>query len=266
MAFGFSPGDIVQVLNFSWNLYKGWDSAFGEYTDVTSQVRNFNVVLRRLKSEVRKDAKVICPSTVHARELRVLMDGCHGTLNKFSGVLQSYESLGLSKSRRTNWDRIRFGTKAKDLDRITEKLVAHSVAIDSYLAIANASSLARVEKGIQDLPRRMQRIMKRSAAKHRASIRAESVLSTHEEDNKTVWKAFRTDLIANNISSEDIKRYKTQIKAHILHLKGAGLLEEEPSDLVYSDKSARQRHRGSRRGARLASGDAPCDIGRAPPP
>jgi hypothetical protein len=68
-----------------------------------------------------------------------------------------------------------------------------------------------------------------------------SALTTYNEDDKAVWKAFRRELIKDGIRSSVIERYNEVIKAYVRELGSRGLLESSKVSSVTQDEMFSER-------------------------
>ncbi|KAK3622048.1 hypothetical protein LTR56_022420 [Elasticomyces elasticus] len=224
MSFGFSPSDIVALINLASKAYQGWKKACGEYADVTASLDSLLIILTRIESETAKPESILIRSVDDAADLKKILASTLPTVRELNGVVKQYKSLSLGKSREKNWDRIRFGIK--DLTELRLKLNQHVIAITAYLETVGLGALSRIERGLETLPQ-IKHTIDALAADIRAGRREESVLTSYDDDDKEVWRQFRRELIGEGMRSSTIHKYKPQIKHYLRTLAGPGLLEEE---------------------------------------
>ncbi|KAK4953841.1 hypothetical protein LTR10_008445 [Elasticomyces elasticus] len=224
MSFGFSPSDIVALINLASKAYQGWKKACGEYADVTASLDNLLIILTRIESETAKPESILVRSVDDATDLTKILASTLPTVRELNGVVKQYKSLSLGKSREKNWDRIRFGIK--DLTELRLKLNQHVIAITAYLETVGLGALSRIERGLETLPQ-IKHTIDALAADIRAGRREASVLTTYDDDDKEVWRQFRRELVGEGMRSSTIHKYKPQIKDYLRTLAGTGLLEED---------------------------------------
>ncbi|KAK5759173.1 hypothetical protein LTS12_010782 [Elasticomyces elasticus] len=224
MSFGFSPSDIVALINLASKAYQGWKKACGEYADVTASLDNLLIILTRIESETAKPESILVRSVDDATDLTRILASTLPTVRELNGVVKQYKSLSLGKSREKNWDRIRFGIK--DLTELRLKLNQHVIAITACLETVGLGALSRIERGLETLPQ-IKHTIDALAADIRAGRREASVLTTYDDDDKEVWRQFRRELIGEGMRSSTIHKYKPQIKDYLRTLAGTGLLEED---------------------------------------
>ncbi|KAK5694655.1 hypothetical protein LTR97_009245 [Elasticomyces elasticus] len=192
MSFGFSPSDIVALINLASKAYQGWKKACGEYADVTASLDNLLIILTRIESETAKPESILVRSVDDATDLTRILASTLPTVRELNGVVKQYKSLSLGKSREKNWDRIRFGIK--DLTELRLKLNQHVIAITACLETVGLGALSRIERGLETLPQ-IKHTIDALAADIRAGRREASVLTTYDDDDKEVWRQFRRELI-----------------------------------------------------------------------
>lgn len=228
MSFGFSPSDVISLINLVTKTYRGWKSACGEYADITESLNALSIILERIDSEARKPKSALVRSVKDAKNLKGVLSNVHVTVRDLHVVVDHYKSLGLKKSRQSNWERICLGVK--NLDTLRVKLGQHVATVTAYLEAVGLGSLARIETGLDVLPE-IKRVVDALAADLRAGRREGSIMTTYEDDEKEVWKQFRRELIGEGMTSSVIHKHKPRIVLYLRSLAEEGLLEEDaPSE------------------------------------
>lgn len=255
MSFGFSPSDIFALLNIVKKTSRGWKSACGEYADVTSSLDHLLILLERVKDEAEKPRSAVVRNKRDAEDLNDIVHACDKTVSEVNAVLTKFQSLGQSRSRARNWDRLRFGSK--NLDSLRSRLQQHGVSVAVYLDTVGLSSLARIENqtsalseqirnaaesltaeirnghvatqvelGPGLLPDKMQRTVDCLVKDINSGRREGSIMTTYSDDEKDVWRQFRQELIGEGFRSSEIHKLKPRIVLYLKALAGSGLLEE----------------------------------------
>ncbi|SMR45428.1 unnamed protein product [Zymoseptoria tritici ST99CH_3D1] len=224
MSFGFSPSDIVTLVNLAHKTYRGWKTACGDYADITSSLDGLLVLLERIENEAEQPHTALIRSRKDRDNVRDIISACTATIQELSSIISRYRSLGLGKSREKNWEKICFGSK--NLDSLKAKLLQHHSALSAYLSAVGLSSLTRIEQDLHALPDKIQKTVDGLAAEIRAGRREGSVMTTYDDDEKDVWRQFRRELIGDGLRSSFVHRYKPQIRRYLRDLAGDGLLEE----------------------------------------
>ncbi|KAK5674030.1 hypothetical protein LTS10_013210 [Elasticomyces elasticus] len=229
MSFGFSPSDIVALINIASKTHQGWKKACGKYADVTVSLDSLLTILQRIENEAKKQGSVLVRSSKDAFRLQDVLSSILSSVQKLYAVAKRFKSLGLGRSREKNWDKIRFGVK--DLSDLQLKLNQRLAVLTVYLNTVGLSALTRIGRGIEILPE-INGSIDALSAEIRAGRRVASVMTTYDEDEKDVWHEFRRELIGEGMRSSTIHKYKPQIKQYVRHLAKGGLLEEDkpPAD------------------------------------
>ncbi|KXL51205.1 hypothetical protein M433DRAFT_41457, partial [Acidomyces richmondensis BFW] len=223
MSFGFSPSDIVALINIAAKTYQGWKNACGDYADITGSLDSLLIILRRVDREARQPGSVLVRTRTDAEDLRGVLVNSRSTVRELHAVVERYKSLGLGRSREKNWDRICFGVK--NLGDLHARLNQHTTAITAYLEAVGLGSLTRIEHGLDAIPQ-IKRTVDTLAAEIRAGRREGTVLTAYDDDEQDVWKQFRRELIGEGMRSSVIHKYKPQIRRYLRGLAERGLLQE----------------------------------------
>nr|POE87465.1 hypothetical protein CFP56_30054 [Quercus suber] len=194
MSFGFSPSDILTVIEIATRVYQGWRSACGEYGDVTGNLEALCIVLGRVKEEATGPKSVLVRSAQDYAHLREILNGCLPILRELEKIRGKFSSLGLGKNKATNWDRIRFGIK--NLDGLRTKLTQHVGMLTAYMTVAGMGSQSRVEENINTILSQLQKILEELSLSNGAEKREEAAI-------KHIQVLYRRKTVGDNDSSGD---------------------------------------------------------------
>ena len=222
MSFGFSVGDFMALIQITSRTYQGWKKACGEYTDITRELDSLQTILSRLAVEVQVPTSLLLHHDRDLSQLRAITLNCREVVSQLATVVSSYD--GIVKSRRSNWDRIRFSQK--NLGGLRGKLILQINTLGIYLDVLGVSAIGRMENNVKELPE-MKRVIDGLAAEIRAGRREGSGLTTYENDEKEVWRQFRRELIAEGFSSESLKKTRGHLRQYVRRVAEAGLLDED---------------------------------------
>ena len=265
MSFGFSPSDIVALINITSKAYSGWKKACGEYSDITGSLNGLLIVLERIECEAKKSDSVLTRTVNDRDDLKDILSSCEPTVHELHTIVTKYKSLGSSRER--NWERLRFGVK--NLGGLRGKITEHVSTITAYLETVGLGALGRIERDLNAIPERIQRTVDSLAAEIRAGRREGSVMTTYEDDEKEIWKQFRRELIGDGMRSSFVHKYKPQIRRYLRGLAETGKLEENlPKELGECDQvhqTLTSRDEGgsrslSRQGLVSATSDSHSDV------
>lgn len=228
MSFGFSPSDLVFLLQLANRTYRNCQNAGAEYRDIKHQVRCLRSVLQRLQAEAQSpESKVFAAEPGAKKELQSTIEGCKDVLSslddilaKFSGV-QSTIGLGMKI-----WQRWRFGNKIAELATIRGKIVTYVSSISLYLDTLQVKASNRIEEKIDDVHgelRGIHKVIDKIAAQAQSDDRAGSTVSflsfsTRSGDDKLIWREFRRELIKRGFGSERLDRHKDKLLAYMVNL------------------------------------------------
>ena len=125
------------------------------------------------------------------------------------------------------------------------RMHVHVSKLSLLLQTVSIGSLGRVEQQMQDAGGELQGIklaIDGISAHVSANDRPDSILTTYSNDDKTVWKAFRRDLIGAGVSSELIHRHKDLIKAYVGELADRASIHNESADTPILKQGAVRRY------------------------
>ena len=251
MSFGFSIGDAILLTQLASRVVQNSREACGAHDELTYELASLHLVLNRLKEEVAKvESAINRPDGSCQDELQSLVVGCQKVLKTLENILLKYNSLSLEeRSVRKLWQRIRFGNgEMQNLTEIRAKLVYYTSAISLFLNMISVGSIGRVEQRMNETGGDLREIKLAingiTAHLLARKDREGSVLTTYADDDKTVWRQFRRELVAEGFSSSSIRKHKGVIKAYVKELADRGLLDEEgPCDGDSQDAFHTTKHR-----------------------
>ncbi|KAJ4344632.1 uncharacterized protein N0V89_012376 [Didymosphaeria variabile] len=244
MSFDFSIGDIIKLIELTTRTYTDWKNACGTYATITDNLAALCALLVRIEVEVHTPNSLFSKNKDDLQHWETLSEGCYDVVAELTYVLNKYRSLSTSRAR--NWDRIRLGNKS--IDGLNTRLLMRIESVSAFATVVGVSSQGRVENVIfPELLRRMDGI----AAEIRKGTSSIGTLTTYENDDKTVWKEFRREMIRADVRSRDIHRYKVSLKTYLLRLKHEGLLDEE---IPEEDPSSKRTKDGEPYGGDLKDG------------
>lgn len=227
MSFGFSPTDILTLVQLTTRTYNGWKTACGKYASITCDLAELQILLTRMEEEAKTPNSLLSRDTNDFRGWRTLYKNCHSLVTELESVINKHKSLGLSGSRQKNWDRIRFGNK--NLDNLTEKLAKRKQSLSAFMSILGISSQARMENKV--LSELMDKVNDIAARMRNGDGSVSSALTTRTNDDKAVWKEFRREMLSKGVTSDDLQTYSSALMTYVVRLQRKGLLDEEEDGL-----------------------------------
>ncbi|OWP06499.1 hypothetical protein B2J93_9272 [Marssonina coronariae] len=253
MSFGFSVGDIILLIQLAHKNVRNCKEAGGEYLEIAREVRSLHSVLQTVRDEVeRADSIFFSAGPEKTRELTSITEGCKGVLEGIDALLTKYHGLapdGIEVGKATKlWQRWKFGTEIEDLGKLRWKVITYTstlaVLVDSIhiRATERVGGIAgriesQVEFGFAELQNRlagfedMRKAVLFIATRARASERYQAMtsvlsLSTYADDDKQVWRQFRSQLVSLGFRSDSLDRHTEVLKAYMMKLDQTGVLDE----------------------------------------
>jgi hypothetical protein len=173
----------------------------------------------------------------------MLSEDCNESVKKLGAILRKHKSLGTSQRR--NWDRVRMA--CQDLDHVHELLNKRTSRLAAYVSVLGVSSQGRVEDEL--LPQILARMDNLAAqlrtgnatiqtgatsrtsrtSKTSQTSRSSRTSWTHyDDDDLTLWREFRHDLVKQGFRGRDIKQFSPALRTYVMRLQRRGMLDEEP--------------------------------------
>ena len=161
-------------------------------------------ILHELEDEAKSPNSLLNRRGIsHSAELNTLVHNILEVLGQIEDIVGRYSSL--SQDQKKTWERMKFASE--DLNALRSKLAFHINGIDLFIANLSASSLARIERILDELVHDV-----------REGRKEPTLISTCEEDNEVTWVELESELIGDGISKHDVEMYKEDIKRYLLEL------------------------------------------------
>ena len=241
MSFGYGVGDIITVSSLAWKVVQNTRQALGQYDELTREVTSLHIVLRRLQAETpNPESWLYRIQDSERQDLDSIVNGCSHVLQDLDTILEKYSTLSEEKRSVTKlWQRVRFGAgEMQDLSQIKMQITSHSSSLALFLHLISLGSSGRVERQMAKQIEMQQKIL--DAAGPTDVGNRESTLTTYENDDKSFWKEFRRDLVAEGWSSDVMARHRDLITSYIRELASKGALEIEDGLQSRPNRTAHQ--------------------------
>ena len=225
MSFGGSPSDVILLARIAWNTFQNTRKAAGEHDELTQEAECLYSVLSRLQREYEHpESPLNRPGDKSKEELRPIAAGCHKELRRLDNFLDEYSILSREgRGRKWLWKSLRFGCKREFLQDMRDKLSFYTAQMNCFVNMVSSRAIGRVELDVQKIQHTVHGI----ARSMPRAPQDETVLSDHSDDDKNVWKCFRTNLINDAIKSSFIEQHEDVIHAHIKGLSYRDVLGEK---------------------------------------
>lgn len=211
MSFGYGVGDIILVTQLAWKCVQNAREACGNYNELTREVEGLHALLSRIQREKsNQDSLFNHPDESREEQLRPLLENCDIVLSGVDAILQKYTVLreGNHSKGKKVWQSIKFGNaEMQDLIQLRQKMAHHTQALSFFCSLMNIGSQGRVEKFIRSTGDGMQDINEKLAQILYNTQKPEgSIFTDYPDDDLSVWKGFRRELILDGYNSSFIQR------------------------------------------------------------
>ncbi|KAK0510240.1 hypothetical protein JMJ35_007634 [Cladonia borealis] len=234
MSFGFSPSDVVVLVQLARATVRNSRKACGEYAELTRETTSLHVNLQRLERETaRPESPINRPSDTCRQDLAPIVDGCRKALDVLDRILEKYNALSdEERSKGKLWKAVRFGNgELANVKDLRLKLTYYTSNLSLFLNMVSMGSMGVVEKqmyeaggDLKDIQRSLNGI---TAHLMSCANKEGSVLTDYADDDKAVWREFRRELIDKGFSSKVIREHKNTIQAYVKELGSRGILDDK---------------------------------------
>lgn len=242
MSFGFSPSDVVLATQLAYKTVQNSRKACGEHDELSREIHSLQVVLCRLEQEVDNPESPINRAGKNCKEeIEPILNGSGKVLRTLNGIFERYNALSEEeRSTKKLWQKIRFGNgKMADLGDLRSKVTFYTSALSLLLNIVSMSTMGRVEQKIDEAGGELKDIQQAVhwlTARMMSKSRCEgSVLTAYTNDDRSIWKEFRRELVRDGFSSAILRKHKATIKAYVSELGDRGLLDDHIDENVEED-------------------------------
>lgn len=244
MSFGYSAGEAIVLVKLAWDTVQNSRKAVGEHDELTHEASCLHIVLRRFEHECTKpDSPINKPGDPCREELESIVTGCEKVLCRLDSILRKYNTLSVrERSGRRLWHSFRFGNKYVYIRDLRSKLSYYTSTITLFLNMVSSGTIGRVEQQMDNAGGELREIrlaVNGITAQLVTSTRQDgSLLTPYPEDDTSVWKDFRRELIRDGFSSSVIEQYKYDIQEYVKELGNRGVLDEE----VWHEQGPHEHH------------------------
>ena len=246
MSFGFSPSDVVLLVQLAWTTVQNSRKACGEYAELTCEITSLHANLRRLERETANpESPINRPSDTCREELAPVIHGCEKALDVLDRILEKYNAMSdEERSKRKLWKAVRFGNgELANVKDLRLKLIYYTSNLSLFLNMVNMGSMGIVEKQMYEAGGDLKAIRRAvngiTAHLMSGANKEGSILTDYGDDDKAVWRAFRRELVKGGFSSEVIREHKDNIQAYVEELGSRGILDDK--DLEVSEKFSEEK-------------------------
>ncbi|KAF7877611.1 hypothetical protein EAF04_001283 [Stromatinia cepivora] len=216
MSLDLGIGQVITLTQLSWDTLQNSIKAGDAYSYLTKELENLYTVLDSLQNRADYRTSLLNQENdgVLVR-LHGILDGCYDMLEDVDKSLSKYNGLSEDRNRVKRLGlKIMFGnTTMKDMPEIRQRVASYASNIQLCLSMLLVNSLGKVEESTRNQMLETKRLRKefRSFADSQRQNRVReksngirddvTVLTTHPNDDKAVWREFRRKAIESGYSS-----------------------------------------------------------------
>ena len=234
MSFGFSPSDVVLLVQLAWTTVQNSRKACGEHAELTCEITSLHVNLQRLERESTKvESPINRPSDTCREDLAPIVKGCEKALDVLDRILEKYNALSdEERSKGKLWKAVRFGNgELANVKDLRLKIIYYTANLSLFLNMVSMGSMGVIEKQMYEAGGDLKEIRRAvnyiTAHLISGANKEGSVLTDYADDDKAVWRAFRSELVKEGFSSDVIREHKNTIQAYVKELGSRGIMDDE---------------------------------------
>lgn len=242
MSFGVSISDLITVISLAKDTVQHCRHAptdFAEASRVSqslySLLEGVRTEYQNLDSPLHKDDRTRTRFAIHFKN-------CERSLKPLAELIVMHNRLGSSSIRII--DRARF--PKKDYLEYRGNLAFYTAKLSEFLQMVGLGSLGRIEQNTEDIKGDLPMVMNKldqMCAEIRLMGDRESLLSDHTDDEKFVWKTFRSKLNEAGFTSNVLREHEAALFLRIRELTKCGLLDTYGSTPLWtSDETLSPPH------------------------
>lgn len=179
--------------------------ACGECDSLAREVSSLHAHFKQLENEKNKPESVLNRPNDSCREdVEAFLSGCKKDLLLLDKLLEKYNALGAeSGGFKKLRHKVRLGNgKMADLPVLRAKITYYNSILQTQLQLVSIRSAGRVEQSLQDAGGELCEIRKAVERLNLQLVKGDgSPLTPFLDDDVTVWKTFRRELLKAGCSS-----------------------------------------------------------------
>ena len=225
MSFGVGVGDIIAVIKIAKNIVEDCRYAPSEFAEASRVSQTLYLMLEGVKTEFENPDSPLCKDDRTRTDFAIHLKNCETSLKPLADLIAKHKRLAGSNVRVL--DRMRF--PKKEYLKYRGDLAFYTASLSEFLQIVGLGSLGRIEQNVEDINEYLPNLMNKldqMCAEFRIMGDKESLLSDHTDDEKFVWKTFRSKLNEAGFTSKVLREHEGAIFLRIRELTECGLLDE----------------------------------------
>ncbi|KAL2046345.1 hypothetical protein N7G274_001792 [Stereocaulon virgatum] len=224
MAFGFSVGDFLAILEIAKGVYDACKHGPAEYKELCNETKSMRFVIQSLLDDARDPNSLLNRKGFNRKdELDEIIRSCTKVMREMQALVNKHSRLEDDGHGRILhiWDAYQVGSS--DLDVLRGRMTFYTSMISMFLLSLEGSAIARIEMKLDKIYARM---LEDDSSYGRGSstdaVSTVSILSEIETREDDVWAILRSELLEEGVSMAHIMANKESIIKHV-----KSLLEED---------------------------------------
>ena len=235
MSFGVSISDVYLVLRTAKDTVHDCRHAPGDFAEASQVSQSLYLLLEGVTSELQNQDSPLLRDDRTGTDFAIHFNNCETSLKPLAELIAKHKSLATSNKKFV--DRLRFSKK--DYLEYRGNLAFYTAQLSDFLQMVGLGSLGRIEHKVEDIKANLPELMVKidqMFAEFRLTNDRSSVLSDHTDDEKFVWKAFRSKLNEAGFTSRVLREHGAAIFLRIRELSECGLLDTCGTTLADADE------------------------------
>ena len=237
MAFGVGVSDIITVIKLAKETVEDCRHAPSDFAEASRVSQTLYLMLEGVENEFKNPDSPLCKDDRTRIDFAIHFKNCEASLKPLANLVAKYKSLGSSSIRAI--DRMRF--PKKEYLEYRGNLAFYTASLSEFLQMVGLGSLGRIEQKVTDINENLPNLMSKldeMCAEFRIMGDKESLLSDRTDDEKFVWKTFRSKLNDAGFTSNTLRKHEATIFLRLRELTQCGLLDTDGSCSLRTDDEA----------------------------
>ena len=233
MSFGVSVSDLITVISLAKDTVQYCRHAPSDFAEASRLSQSLYLILEGVKTEYQNLDSPLHKEDRTRTDFAIHFKNCERSLKPLTELIVKHKRLATSSIRII--DRARF--PKKDYLEYRGNLAFYTARLSEFLQVVGLGSLGRIEQKIEDIKGDLPIVMSKldqMCAEFRIMGDRESLLSDHTDDEKLVWKTFRSKLNEAGFTSNVLREHEAAIFLRIRELTKCGLLDTDGSSSLWT--------------------------------
>lgn len=233
MSFGVSISDIITVISIAKDTIQYCRHAPNDFAEASRVSQSLYLMLEGVKTEYQNPDSPLFKDDRTRTDFAIHFKNCERSLKPLADLIVKHQRLATSDIRII--DRARF--PKKDCLEYRGNLAFYTARLSEFLQMVGLGSLGRIEQKIEGIKGELPILMSKldqMCAEFRIVGDKESLLSDHTDDEKFVWKTFRSKLNKAGFTSNVLREHEAAMFLRIRELTKCGLLDTDGSSSLWT--------------------------------